>query len=110
MDRASKSLRKRRRIEKRSARICNIHRLWKLIAPIVIRRRKADCGEEIVPKILKPIFVPPGTHQQAVYQFHLDYPPIMAKQGSGTAKLDPRCRIGMQLANLRQVAPEPPTK
>lgn len=95
---------KRRRIEKRSARICNIHRLWKLIAPIVIRRRKADCGEDIVPKTLKPIFVPPGTAQQAAYQFHLDYPPIMAKQGKANGKLDPRCRIGMQLANLRQAA------
>ena len=35
----------RRRFEKRSAEICNIHRLWKLLGPVVIRRRKdyAEC-------------------------------------------------------------------
>lgn len=94
----------KRRIEKRSARICNIHRLWKLIAPIVLRRRKADCGEDIVKKTIKPIIIPPGTAQQAVYQYHLQHPPVMAKGGGGGKKLDARARIGMQLGILRQAA------
>ena len=91
------------RIEKRSARICNIHRLWKIIAPIVIRRRKDDCGIDIMAKTIRPIITTPGTAQQAVYQFHLDNPPVAAKKGK-RSKLDPRVRIGMQLGSLRQAA------
>jgi SNF2 family DNA or RNA helicase len=92
------------RIEKRSARICNIHRLWKIIAPIVIRRTMDNCGETIMPTTIRPIMVTPGTAQQAVYQFHLDNPPIAAKKGKGNKPLDPRTRIGMQLTSLRIAA------
>ena len=45
---------------KRSNRICSIHRLWKTLAPVIIRRRKADCGIEIATKTVKPIIIKPG--------------------------------------------------
>lgn len=93
-----------RKMEKRSSRICNVHRLWKLIAPIVLRRRKVDCGEEIVPRTVKPIYMQPGTAQWAVYCTHFANPPVAAKGDTSGKKLDPRCQVGMQLGILRQVA------
>lgn len=99
------------RMEKRTPRLCNVHRLWKLIAPIVIRRRMADTGESIMPVTMKPIVVPPGKAQQAVYQQHLENPPNQAKKGKGgRGKLNPRVRVGMQLGILRQVALCPDAK
>lgn len=95
-----------RKIERRSARICNIHRLWKLLAPIVLRRRKDECGEDIVDKIVKPINVPPGTEQLGVYNFHLTHPPTHSKTG---AELKDRTVVGMQLNILRQAALCPDT-
>lgn len=94
----------RDRVEKRSARICNIHHLWKVIAPIVNRRTMENCGEVIQPTTIRPITVPPGKAQQEVYQFHLGNPPIMAKKGKSKKPLDPRNRIGMQLTSLRIAA------
>ena len=67
------------KLEKRTARICNIHRLWKLIAPIIIRRRKDDYGEDIVPKIIKPIVVQPGTAQLEVYKLYINNPPYAGR-------------------------------
>ena len=92
-----------RKFKKRTARICNIHRLWKLCAPIVIRRRKEDCSEEIVSKTIKPIFIQPGTAQHAVYRYHLDNPPIAAK-ATPSKPVKRRVQIGMQLNMLRQAA------
>lgn len=91
------------KIVKRSARICNIHHLWKLIAPTIIRRRKDDCGEDIVEKTTRPILVKPGTAQLAVYGHHLKHRPI-APKGSPTKRLHGRAAIGCQLTILRQVA------
>ncbi len=93
--------RRPRKIEKRTSRISNVHRLWKLFAPIIIRRRKTDCGEDIVPKTMRPIYVPPGTEQQHVYSFHLDFPPVQSQAG---VEIKRRTQIGMQLNILRRVA------
>lgn len=51
--------------------VCNIHRLWKLIAPNVLRRRKADFGEEIVKKLKHIVRCPMGKKQHEVYRYHL---------------------------------------
>jgi len=87
--------------KKRTPKICNIHRLWKLLGPVVLRRRKDDTGEEIVPKTIIPIRVRPGTAQQVVYRFHLDNPPKIAKNGKPMEKM---ASIVSQLQNLRQAA------
>ena len=87
--------RRPRKFEKRTARICNIHRLWKLISPIILRRRKVDCGEEIQPKIMHHITVPFGHAQRLVYAHHLDNPPAAPNR---------RVQIAMQLDLLRQAA------
>jgi SNF2 family DNA or RNA helicase len=47
----------------RTARITNIHDLWHLLAPLIVRRRKSNCGERIPPKIVRPIRVQPGREQ-----------------------------------------------
>jgi SNF2 family DNA or RNA helicase len=51
--------------------VCNIHRLWKIIAPTVLRRRKQDIGEDIVKKVKRVIRVPMGVKQHKVYEYHL---------------------------------------
>lgn len=56
---------------KLTPQVCNVHRLWKLFAPIVLRRRKSDCGEQIVAKVRHVIRVPMGTTQSKVYQYHI---------------------------------------
>jgi SNF2 domain-containing protein/helicase-like protein len=86
---------------KRTPQICNIHRLWKLLGPVVIRRRKEDIGEDIVPKLLIPLRVKAGTAQQAVYSHHLKYPPEFSKDGE---ELSIASQIGVQLGLLRQAA------
>ena len=93
--RARMENRRPRKFEKRTARICNIHRLWKLISPIVLRRRKADCGEEIQPKTMHNITVPFGHAQRIVYRHHLDHPPKAPNR---------RVQVAMQLDLLRQAA------
>lgn len=92
-----------RSITKRSARICSIHRLWKTLAPVIIRRRKADCGEEIAQKTVTPILVNPGTAQLAVYQYHLQNPPLAGKK-PGAQIAHRRTQVGMQITNLRLAA------
>lgn len=89
------------RFVKRTAEICNIHRLWKLLGPIVIRRRKDDTGQDIVPKIIIPLRVKPGTAQQATYKFHLDHPPEQRKDGE---PMKPVARVVTHLNLLRQAA------
>ena len=81
-----------------TAEVCNIHRLWKLLAPVVLRRRKADIGEDIVPKIRRPIIVPMGTMQAKVMRYHLaaEY---LDKNGMPA--------IGAQLQALRSCAAAP---
>lgn len=60
------------RFTKLTAEVCNIHRLWKLMGPNILRRRKQDAGEDIVPKIRKVVRCELGREQRRVYQYHLD--------------------------------------
>lgn len=79
--------------------LCNIHRLWRLLGPVIIRRRKdslPDC--DIVPKIIIPLRVMPGTEQKKVYRFHVNCPPPHES---------PLASIGAQLMCLRQAALHP---
>lgn len=92
---------KNRTTKKRTPRICNIHRLWKLFGPVIIRRRKDDCGEDIVAKRFVPMRIRPGTAQQAVYQRYVANKPVASKTGEpvkGTT------RAAMQLQLLREAA------
>lgn len=57
---------------KPTAEVCNLHRIWKMIGACILRRRKADIGEEIVSKVRRPIRVPMGLHQSLSYKYHLD--------------------------------------
>ena len=86
------------RFTKLTAEICNVHRLWKLLAPIVLRRRKDECGEDIVPTIRKVIRVEPGTRQQKVYRYHLEAPYLDVNGDKA---------IGAQLQSLRIAAADP---
>lgn len=87
---------------RRSNRICQIHKLWKTLAPVIIRRRKQDCGEDVVAKIMKPTIVKPGSAQQAVYQYHLENPPIIGRLSKKI--MHRRVQIGVQLTMLRIAA------
>ena len=93
----------KRSIVKRSNRICSVHRLWKTLAPIIIRRRKADCGEDIPHKTVTPIIVSPGSAQLAVYRYHLQHPPLRGKK-PGSKPAHRRNQVGMQITNLRLAA------
>jgi hypothetical protein len=86
------------RFKRLTAEVCNIHRLWKLLGPIVLRRRKQDCGEEIVDKIRRVVRCEMGTLQQQVYQYHLEakYLDIHNKPA-----------VGAQLQALRIAAADP---
>jgi SNF2 family DNA or RNA helicase len=88
-------------IARQTARITNLHRLWKIVAPIVIRRRKADCGEAIVPKTTHLVRVKPGTDQWRVYQHYLRNPPT--RENGATMP-------GAQLTLLRQATVAPFTE
>lgn len=78
--------------------VCNIHRLWKLIAPNILRRRKEDFGEEIVKKVKHVIRAPMGRKQYEVYQYHL--------LGKYIAKTGKDATIA-KLTRLRQAAAAP---
>ncbi len=84
-----------RRYAKRTNQITNLHHLWKLLGPVVIRRRKDQVREGIVPKIVKPIRIQPGTAQLATYRWHLNHKP----EGKNAL-----ARMGKQLVLLRQAA------
>lgn len=77
-----------------TARACNLHRLWTITAPLIMRRRKSDVAD-MVKKIQHRVYVPLGKEQRQVYALHLahDY-------------LDRRDRpaFGAKLTKLRQVA------
>lgn len=60
------------RFKKLTPQVCNIHRLWKMLAPIVVRRRKDETGETVVSKNWHPIRCPMGTEQAEVYKWHLE--------------------------------------
>lgn len=84
-----------RRYAKRTNQITNLHHLWKLLGPVVIRRRKDQVKEGIVPKIIHPIRIQPGTGQLATYRWHLNNKP----EGKNAL-----ARMGKQLVLLRQAA------
>jgi hypothetical protein len=86
------------RYKKVTAEVCNIHRLWKLLGPVVLRRRKDDCGEDIVPKVRKVIRCKMGTLQADVYKYHLDC--IYVDKNGDEA-------IGARLQALRMAAADP---
>ena len=60
-----------RRFKKFTPQVCNVHRVWKLMAPVILRRRKQDFGEDIVSKFRNVVRVPLGRYQAAAYKFHL---------------------------------------
>ena len=66
-----KELRRKKKRGAVTADVCNIHRLWKLLAPIILRRAKGDIGEYLVPKVKKTIRVPMGEKQALTYKYHL---------------------------------------
>lgn len=80
------------------ASVCNIQGLWKLFAPIVLRRRKRDMEAEIPPKIRHVVHVTMGTAQAVVYQYHLNAN-YVDRYGSQA--------IGAKLQALRIVAANP---
>jgi SNF2 family DNA or RNA helicase len=61
---------KSRRFKKLTPQVCNVHRLWKMFAPIILRRRKANFGEDIVTKTRHIVRAPLGKEQAEVYSFH----------------------------------------
>jgi hypothetical protein len=86
------------RYKKLTPQVCNVHRLWKMFAPIILRRRKADFGEDIVPKHRHVVRAPMGTEQAAVYRFHL--------KAKYTDK-NGRPAVGAQLQALRVASANP---
>ncbi len=83
-----------------TAEVCNVHRLWKFLGPIILRRRKQDCFEDIVPRVKKIFRCKMGTEQRRVYQYHLD---VSYRDRNGNIA------IGAQLQALRQAAVAPAT-
>ena len=94
----SGSVKKSRRFKKSTPQVCSIHRLWKMFAPIILRRRKADFGEDIVTKTRHVVRAPMGKEQAAVYKFHLEAK--YRDKNGGPA-------IGAQLQALRVAAANP---
>ncbi|HEX3800226.1 MAG TPA: DEAD/DEAH box helicase [Verrucomicrobiae bacterium] len=86
------------RFVRRTPQVCNIHRLWKLLAPLICRRRFEDCGEDVVKQVRHVIRVPMGLHQAAAYKFHID-----AKY----LDINGREAIGARLQALRICAANP---
>ena len=89
---------KPRRFRKLTPQVCNVHRLWKLFAPIILRRRKADFGEDIVTKTRQVVHAPMGLEQARVYRYHLS---ARYRDRNG------RPAIGAQLQALRTVSANP---
>lgn len=87
-----------RRYVKLTPQVCNVHRLWKILAPVILRRRKQDFGEDIVARHRHVVRVPMGQAQAAVYKFHLD---AEYKDVNGMPA------IGAQLQALRIAAANP---
>ncbi|MES2923135.1 MAG: DEAD/DEAH box helicase [Verrucomicrobiota bacterium] len=104
-DKAAKEGKRRSavRITRTTARVCNVQRVWRLLAPVVLRCRKADCGEDIVSKTVRPIEVSMGAAQAAVYQEHLTNRPLAPAAG-GAKCLSGFTAAGMQITNLRIAA------
>jgi hypothetical protein len=61
-DKGEGHVRQRRKI---LPEVTNLSVLWRLISTNMVRRRKEDCGENIVPRYFKPVKVPAGVAQMA---------------------------------------------
>ncbi len=98
-ERGAADPRKRRsRFCRLTPQVCNVHKVWKLLAPVVLRRRKKDIGEDIVGKSRQVYRVPMGTMQAQVYKAHLEWNPVDANG---------RSTIGPKLQALRMAAAAP---
>ena len=64
----------------------------------MLRRRKDECGEAIVPKVRKVVRVELGTRQQQVYRYHLEAPYLDVNGDHA---------IGARLQSLRIAAADP---
>ena len=87
-----------RRFVKLTPQVCNVHRVWKLFGPLILRRRKKDIGQDLVTKTKRIIRVPMGLEQSRVYRYHLQ---------AEYLDLNNRPAIGAQLQSLRAVAAAP---
>ncbi|HEY1171060.1 MAG TPA: SNF2-related protein [Verrucomicrobiae bacterium] len=81
-----------------SPQVCNVHGLWKLFGPIILRRLKADIGEDMVKKHESIIRVPFGSMQKEVYEYHLG-----ARYLNSNGRADP----GGRMSALRMAAAAP---
>ncbi len=52
--------------------VTNLSILWRLLCSSIIRRRKEETGEELVPRKLVPVICPLGTEQLRMYQQWLE--------------------------------------
>jgi ribosomal protein S27AE len=62
----------RRERRKVLPQVTNVSRLWRLLSGAMVRRRKEDTGEPLVPRTLKTIAVPMGAAQQRLYEHWLN--------------------------------------
>jgi SNF2 family DNA or RNA helicase len=46
------------------AEVTNLSQLWRLLSSSVVRRRKEETGENLVPKVMHPVTVPLGEYQR----------------------------------------------
>jgi hypothetical protein len=78
------------------AEVCNVHKLWRTLAPAVLRRRKSDISEqEIVSKTHRVIEVPLGSSQAKAYQ-HFLTTPAFDRRGNPA--------VGQMISSLRLCA------
>ena len=61
----------RRERRKVLPQVTNVSRLWRLLAGAMVRRRKEDTGEPLVPRTLTTLAVPMGIAQQRLYKHWL---------------------------------------
>ena len=94
-----------RKQQRRTARITNIHHLWKTTAPILLRRRKADCGEDIVPKRVAVLRVKPGTAQMETYRHHLLTGKAEATRQMQLLRMAATCPHSESLAEFGKASP-----
>lgn len=99
-EKARRETGKRKRFKKLTPQVTSVHKIWKLMAPIVLRRRKEDCGEDIVKMNKRVVRVPMGKEQSKVYEYHLkgEYLDINEKPA-----------LGAKFQALRQIATDPTT-
>jgi SNF2 family DNA or RNA helicase len=97
--------RDRRQIKRRSNRACNVEHLYKLLAPLILRRRKLDTGTSMQLCTYHPIDVPPGTHQLTAYHKILHEKHFYTK--TGKLLTDARSITGRRVELLREACLAP---